>query len=259
MFTPEPLPAAYCPPVDDIKEESSSEEFSSKVFPPGAFPPENCLPAKREPMDSSTECVRNSIQDDDLSWDEFTESDYQSGIQEIKDQLEDLGQQRLSQTKRLQAIEAKIEDLFTEKEITAQLWNTPREPILHSWSGKRPSSKVDCRLALYTHRGNIRADIRAIDAMRFIDGEVFQDWQDAFEDRYGVPWKECMETNCLRNVSWEGVQVFNMRAYVSHRFQGPRDEIMRICDSWIVRWRLDHKFPVPAVPYARLCRLYYAM
>ena len=50
MSTPEPFPAAYCPPVEDIKEESSSDEFSSKVFPPGAFPPENCLPADREPI-----------------------------------------------------------------------------------------------------------------------------------------------------------------------------------------------------------------
>lgn len=154
-------------------------------------------------------------------------------------------------------MEAKIEELFAEKEITTQLWNALREPTLQLWSGKRPSSKVDRRLDLYHSRGNIRADIRAIDAMKSIDSIAFNDWTHAFADRYGVPWEECAEANCLSNLCWEGVQIFNMRAYISHRHQQHHDEMMRLCDSWIMGWRKDHKFSVCPFLYFRLCRLYY--
>ena len=118
------------------------------------------------------------------------------------------------------------------------------------------SSKFQRRKNKNIHRGNIRADMRAIIAKE-IHPEVASRWKTVFLDRYGVHWEECMECDGLRMVSLEGIQLLHIRAYVSHRFQANRTVMLEDCDGWIARWKDDHAISVAPEIYRRLCQLYY--
>lgn len=183
-----------------------------------------------------------------MSWVEFSDSESRKAIEEIDN---------LSTAQRLEDLEQQVKRLTRDNAIMEQESFSLREPVLNSWCGIRPSSTFERRINLHLSRGNIRADIRAIMVKEALDPKVAKRWKAAFLDRYGVGWEYCTECDSLRDVSLEWIQLFNMRAHVSHRFQANRAAIIKFCDAWIVLWKNDHEKCVPSCVYRDLCRLYY--
>jgi hypothetical protein len=156
---------------------------------------------------------------------------------------------------RLKNLEQIVEKLSQDTRSAQQESFALREPVLNSWCGIHPSSKFERRINIHINRGNILADIRAITAKESIHPQVAGRWKIAFLDRYGVDFEECRGSDHILRASLETMQIFNMRAYVAHRFQKNRTLIMKICDFWIEVWKVDHE--IPKEVYRRVSRLYY--
>ncbi|KAJ9487858.1 hypothetical protein VN97_g5451 [Penicillium thymicola] len=159
---------------------------------------------------------------------------------------------------RVEDIEDVVESLFRKKQSTRDEACIQRETVLNTWSGG-PSSTTEHGSNGTTYEGDIRADIRAINAKEENDPETAERWKTVFLDRYSVQWGvDCGRGNELSHVPLEMIRVFNIRARVIHGWGKTRGQILDICDYWIGRWRSGEVTYIPSKDYRQLCRLYYA-
>lgn len=162
-----------------------------------------------------------------------------------------------SQAARLTELEKKVRDLLAEKKTQENRSFAVRESVLTRWENPYRDSISDQQILQVAYSGDICADIEAIAKMENFDRERSKTWKEAFLRRYGVSWHDCKANDNLRGVSWEMIQVFNMRAYFLREGRSHEVRTVVLCDAFISIWKDRRDCRVPADQFRRLRDLYY--
>lgn len=188
-------------------------------------------------------------------------------LEELEKEVSSLRQERSSERdglylcliQRVEDMEYVVESLFRKQRSTRDEACIQREAVLNAWSRVPSSTTEHGSNGTAIYEGDIRADIRAINAKEGDDPETADRWKTVFLDRYSVQWGvDCGRGNELSHVPLEMIRVFNIKARVIHGWGKTRGQILDICDYWISRWRSGEVACIPSKDYRQLCRLYYA-